>query len=137
MRRTAFLPLALAGLALSACGSSSKQGMEVPWLRAEPSGDGRVLRVGYESDPCTTARRARVKEDEGTVTVTLRDPRRDPERYCILTARKGCVTVRLEQPLGARRVVDGARDPFPQRKRGAARQPFRLFGPCRAVPVDD
>lgn len=108
----------------------------MPWLRTEPvAGDG-ALKIGYTSDPCTRAREARVEEQERMVVVTLIDPERDPEQVCIQLAVPGCVTVRLDGPLGDRRVVDGARDPFPQRKRGAERLPFSRFGLCRPVPVE-
>lgn len=127
--------IALATFVLVAAGCESDGGgVPVPWLRAEPDSDGSVLKIGYESDPCTRARRARV-EDRRAVTVTLLDPERDPEQACIALAKPGCVTVRLAAPLGGRRILDGAPDAFPQSKRGEDRPPFSRFGPCRPVPV--
>ncbi len=101
---------------------------------ARPAG-ARALDLGYQGTVCARAREALVKESERTVTVTLLDPRADPTRACIALARPGCAKVRLGAPLGTRRVVDGARDAFRQRKRGAERLPFARFGRCRPVPV--
>jgi hypothetical protein len=123
----------LAALALAAGCGGGNDSVAVPWLRVEPISGGHILRVGYESDPCTRARRALVEEGRHAVTVTLLDPERDPERVCIAIVRPGCVSVRLERPLAGRRLVDGARDRF--RRRGADRRPFGRFGVCRPVAV--
>jgi hypothetical protein len=129
--------VALAAVPLLAAGCDvERTAVTVPWLRAEPVSGGRVLKIGYESDPCTRARKARVEEKKGAVTVTLLDPERDPERACILLAKTGCVAVRLAEPLGDRPVRDGAPNPFPQSKRGAEKLPFGRFGRCRPVPVE-
>jgi hypothetical protein len=106
----------------------------VPWLEARPAAGG--LRIGYESDPCTRARAARVEEGDEEVTVTLLDPERDPQQACIAIVAPGCAVVPLSAPLGDRRVLDGAPDPFPQRKRGVRELPFSRFGRCRPVPVE-
>ena len=132
---TCLLAVGAVGLLAPGC-EEEKSGVPVPWLRAEPASSGRGLKIGYESDPCTQARKARVDEERGVVTVTLLDPQRDPDQACIQVVRPGCVTLRLPEPLGNRRVVDGARDPFPQRKRGADRLPFSRFGRCPPVPVE-
>lgn len=127
--------IALATFALVAAGCEADGGgVPVPWLSAEGFG-GRVVKIGYENDPCTRARQARVEEDRRAVTVTLLAPERDPERPCVALAKPGCVTVRLAGPLGGKRVVDGAPQPIPHSKRGADRLPFRRFGRCRPVPV--
>jgi hypothetical protein len=128
--------IALVSLTLLAAGCKAEDGaVAVPWLPAEPTSGGRVLKFGYENDPCTRARQARVKEDSGSVTVTLQDPERDPEQTCIALAKPGCVTVRLANSLAGRRVVDGGREGFRPSRRGADRVPFSHFGPCRRVPV--
>jgi hypothetical protein len=98
------------------CGDENP-GVAVRWRRTEPTGDGRELRIGYESDPSTRSREARVKEDR-IMKVTLYDSERDPDQACIQTARPGCVTVRLSAPVRQRRVADGA--PNPSRKSSAA-----------------
>ena len=95
----------------------------MPWAVAEP-GEGSSLRIGYESDPCTRAREARVEETDDRVVVELFDPERDPKKACIQIAKPGCVVVRLEQPLRHRRVVGGE----------GPRRPIARFGPCRPIP---
>jgi hypothetical protein len=94
--------------------------------------------MGYHTDPCTHVRKANVEEEERRVVVTLLDPERDPRQACIQLAVAGCVTVRLREPLGDRRVEDGSlqHQRFPQMKRGAERTPLRRFGRCRPVPVE-
>ena len=141
MHRTVPLAAAALALAFAGCGGGDPEppgdgAIAIPWLRAEPGRTPDVLRIGYESDPCTTARRARVEESSSTLTVTLLDVERDPDAACILLARPGCASVRLASALGGRRVVDGAPEAFPQRKRGADRLPFGRFGRCRSVPVE-
>lgn len=122
-------------LVASGCGGDHS-GVSVPWLRVEAVSGDRVVKIGYESDPCTRAREARVEEGKRAVTVTLLDPERDPEEACIALAKPGCVTVRLPETLGGRSVVDGAAEAFPKRRRGAERLPFSRFGRCRPVPVE-
>ena len=127
--------------ALAGCGGGDgggspgrpPDGQPVPWLRAAPAADGRTVRIGYESDPCTRARRAAIEESEDSVTVTLLDPDRDPDQACVALVKPGCAEVRLESPLAGRELVDGAPNPFPQSKRGAARLPFSRYGRCRPV----
>jgi hypothetical protein len=125
-------------LTLPGCQSdeSKEVGVPVPWLRATPSPDGRVLKIGYESDPCTRARKARVEVEDRVITVTLFNPMRDPEQACIAIVRPACVTVQLTDPVGSRRLVDGAPNRFPQTEREAERLPFSRYGRCVPVQVD-
>ena len=141
--RARWVVLAIAA-SLAACGgddgggsSDRVDGVPVPWLVVKADGSEETLRIGYESDPCTRARLAAVEFDEEAVTVTLSDPERDPRKACVALADPGCVTVRLSEPLAGRRVVDGAPDAFPQRKRGTRNLPFSRYGACRPVPVSD
>jgi hypothetical protein len=127
--------LAVAALAASGCGSDddggsgAELGIPVPWARAE-AGSGKELKVGYEADPCTRARRARVEETASRVVVTLGDPERDPKKACIGVVKRRCALVSLDEPLGARNAVDGA--PGPRRRN--RRVPIEQFGTCHAVP---
>jgi hypothetical protein len=108
----------------------------VRWLRVKPSSDGRILDFGYESDPCTRARRAGVDQGRRVVTVTLLDPDRDPEQACIAIVRPGCVSVPLERPLAGRRVEGGARKSSRRTAPSVDRRPFSRFGRCKPVPVE-
>jgi hypothetical protein len=102
----------------------------VPWLRASVTPSGNQLRVGYESDPCTRARAARVKETDAVVTVSFGDPERDPKKACIGIVERHCALVSLDRPLGDRSVNDGA----PDQGRRRRSLPIARYGPCRAVP---
>jgi hypothetical protein len=131
--------VALAALTVAGCGggdggdggSSAKLGVPVPWQRAAVAPSGDALRVGYESDPCTRARAARVKETDATVTVSLGDSERDPKKACIGIVQRHCVLVSLDKPLGDRSVEDGA----PKPKRDRRSLPIASYGPCRQVPT--
>ena len=108
-------------------GSGAELGVPVPWIKAEPSGS--ALRVGYEVDPCTRARRVRVEEGERLVKVTLGDPERDPKKACIGVVERHCALVRLGKPLGTRRVVDGA----PHVRPRSRAIPIERYGVCRPI----
>jgi hypothetical protein len=103
----------------------------VPWLRAAPSGSS--LRLGYESDPCTRARRARVEEGDRLVKVTLGDTQRDPKKACIGVVERHCVVVQLAKPLGSRKAVDGT---LHARRRSQELQ-IEQYGHCQPVQLDD
>jgi hypothetical protein len=111
-------------------GGPTKLGVPVPWLRAAPTSAGDVLRVGYESDPCTRARVARVKETEAIVTITLGDPKRNPKKACVATVERHCALVSLDKPLGDRSVNDGALE----HRRNRRNLPVDLYGRCAPVP---
>jgi hypothetical protein len=102
----------------------------VPWLRAAVTPAGDALRIGYESDPCTRARAARVKETEAVVTVSLGDPKRDRKKACIATVERHCALISLDKPLGDRSVNDGARE----HRRDRRNLPIGRYGSCREVP---
>jgi hypothetical protein len=129
------LALVVLALAVQGCGgggggsSSANLGIPIPWVRAEPSGS--ALRVGYETDPCTRARRARVDESGRVVKVTLGDPERDPKKACIGVVERHCALVRLAGPLGTRKVVDGA----PHARPRSREIPIEAYGTCRPVPA--
>jgi hypothetical protein len=134
--RAGCFAVALAALALAGCGGDDdggsapeKLGVPVPWLRAAVTPSGNQLRVGYESDPCTRAGAARVKETDSIVTVTLGDPKRDPKKACIATVERHCALVSLDKPLGDRSVNDGA----PDQGRSRRSLPIARYGPCREV----
>jgi hypothetical protein len=117
-------------------GPERPTGSAIVWLDARGGAGEREVRIGYETDPCTRARRAVVAEEEDTVTITLLDPERNPREECIQLAKPGCARVALEAPLAGRRVVDGAPGAFPPRIRRQDTRPFRVFGRCRPVPVE-
>ena len=116
-------------------GDSAREAVTVPWITARPADGGRLLRIGYESDPCTRARQARVEENRETVSVTLLDPDREPQQACILLAEPGCAVVVLDEPLNGRRVVDGAEEQIPVDESDLRDLPFSRYEPCRRVPV--
>ena len=101
--------------------------MPIPWIKADPSGS--ALRVGYEVDPCTRARRVRVEEGGRQVKVTLGDPERDPKKACIGVVERHCALVPLGKPLGTRKVVDGA----PHVRARNRTIPIDRYGVCQPV----
>ena len=89
------------------------------------------MRIGYQVDPCTHVRAAAVDAGEREVKITLGDSKRDPKKACIGVVERHCVLVALADPLGSRKVVDGAPGP-----RARSRElPLDAYGPCRRVPV--
>lgn len=87
---------------------------KVPWTRAEPTADDdRTIRVVWSSgvEPCSTLDRVDVAERAGSVTVTLYEgpSRASPDATCIAIAIDKVTEVRLSEPLGKRKIVDGAR----------------------------
>jgi hypothetical protein len=82
----------------------------VPWTSAK--GKGRTVTVTWVSGvaPCTVLDHVEVRERRRRVTVTLFEGS-DPEAQgmpCIESAQYKAARVRLDHPLGDRRVVDGA-----------------------------
>lgn len=86
---------------------------KVPWTKAEPAEDGRTIRVEWSSgvEPCTTLDRVDVAETGKKVTITLYEGplRASPDAVCVQIAITKVTEVRLDKPLGDRRIVDGAR----------------------------
>ncbi|MBG0827308.1 hypothetical protein HS041_05975 [Planomonospora sp. ID67723] len=86
---------------------------KIRWLTAKPSKDRRSLRVVWWSgvEPCHVLDRVAVKETARKVTVTLWEgPSSKVQNVaCIEIAIQKVTTVKLKKPLGARKVVDGAR----------------------------
>jgi hypothetical protein len=86
---------------------------KVPWEKAEPTGDGRTIRVVWSSgvEPCATLDRVDVSETGKKVTITLYEGplRASPDAVCIQIAITKVTEVRLDKPLGDREIVDGAR----------------------------
>ena len=80
----------------------------VGWERH--TADGRMLTVHWWTgvEPCSVLHSVRVSETDQRVTVTLREGSADPDAACIAIARAVKTTVRLDSPLGDRKVVDGA-----------------------------
>ncbi|MEU8197479.1 hypothetical protein AB0C10_27195 [Microbispora amethystogenes] len=84
----------------------------VPWESATPADGGRSLDVVWWSgvEPCQVLDHVDVKETAREVTVTVYEgqDRRSPDAVCIAIAIQKTTQVRLESPLGDRKVVDGA-----------------------------
>ena len=83
----------------------------VPWQTSRASG--RRLTVSWWSgvEPCAVLDHVEVVEKPRRVVVTLyegRDPAAGEGTVCIEIAEARSTTVRLDQPLGDRKVVDGA-----------------------------
>jgi hypothetical protein len=112
-------------------GSGDQLGVRVPWIKAASAQGGRAVRVGYEVDPCTRVRGAAVEAGEREVKITLGDSKRDPKKACVGVVERHCALVGLADPLGARKVLDGAPGP---RARSRER-PIEAYGPCRRVPI--
>jgi hypothetical protein len=84
----------------------------IPWVRAEPTGDGTTLRVTWTSgvEPCYVLDHVVVEEAPDAVTVTLfqgSDPAAGTA-VCIEIATDKTVEVQLSAPLGDRPVLDGS-----------------------------
>ncbi|MDP9847321.1 hypothetical protein [Streptosporangium lutulentum] len=86
---------------------------KVRWLKATPSKDGRSLRIVWWSgvEPCTVLDRVTVRETATQVTVTLWEGSSSKAQNvaCIEIAIQKTTTVKLKQPLGNRKIVDGAK----------------------------
>ncbi|MFE4874140.1 hypothetical protein [Streptomyces sp. NPDC056682] len=67
--------------------------------------DGHTLTVTFWGGVCS-AYRASADESGGGVRVTVTGKVRDPKKMCVALAKQQTVTVELNQPLGARQVVD-------------------------------
>lgn len=83
-----------------------------PFERAKPSDDGRTLTVIYWSgvEPCSVLDHVDVKETATAVTVMLFEGS-DPDAgdvACIELAVKKATEIQLDEPLGDRKVKDGA-----------------------------
>jgi hypothetical protein len=83
-----------------------------PYDTAAPDDDGTRVTIDFWSgvEPCTVLDRVDVRYDSRTVTITLFEGR-DPNAgdvACIEIAVQKRVVVRLDEPLGDRRIVDGA-----------------------------
>lgn len=80
-----------------------------PWDEARVETP-RTLLIVFTSGPeeCFGLDRVDVDEDAGTVTVTLYEGRVPEAEVCIEIAVVKGVRVRLDEPVGDRRIVDGA-----------------------------
>ena len=105
--------------------------MPVPWTTAVANGP--AVRIGYETDPCTKARRATLERRDNRVVVTLYDTERDPKQACIQILERGCVSFRMAQGLGGQKLVDGA----PRARERSRGIPIERFGACRPVPLEE
>jgi hypothetical protein len=84
-----------------------------PFERVKSSDDGRTLTVIYWSgvEPCNVLDHVEVKETATAVTITLYEGS-DPNAgdvACIELAVKKATEIQLDEPLGDRRVKDGAK----------------------------
>ncbi|WP_242659203.1 hypothetical protein [Thermostaphylospora chromogena] len=85
----------------------------VPWDSATPVGDGKRVRLIWWSgvEPCYTLDRVDVKESASSVEITLYEgPPGDAGKVaCIEIAVLKTTTVELDEPVGGRTLVDGAK----------------------------
>ena len=83
----------------------------LPWQRAQSVHHGHQLRVFFfgGATRCGGLKKVQVLDRKRTVKVTLFEGHDPGANYCPVTmAREKKVDVRLDHPLGQRRVVDGA-----------------------------
>lgn len=97
-----------------------------------PAKAGRVLHVYYLTGPAFKLKRAEVKESPSTVTITLLESPPGPGAQTAVGVIR-CQEVRLERPLGSRRVIDGARGRPPREREDTL--PPSLPPKCRP-PLD-
>jgi hypothetical protein len=104
--RVAIVASAACLLALG-CGSAEPDPhtSSAPWRLERISRDGRALTVRYQHGACDRFDRTRVVERERAVTVGVLLRNEHPDRPCILLLAVGRATVRLNAPLGARRLL--------------------------------
>ncbi|SHG99377.1 hypothetical protein [Streptoalloteichus hindustanus] len=84
----------------------------IQWHQVEPVDGGSALRVSFWSgiEPCHVLDHVDVRQGPAEVVVTVHqghDPAR-ADTACVEIAELRAAVVRLDAPLGARRVVDGA-----------------------------
>ncbi len=84
----------------------------LPFESATPGADGKTVRVVWWSgvEPCNVLDHVEVAETPAMVTITLYEGH-DPDAQevaCIELAVQKSTLVELEQPLGDRKLVDGA-----------------------------
>jgi hypothetical protein len=136
VKPTAIASAVLALLVLEGCGTSAIEGprsttkvarvggavrvvphphlvglVAVPWHRTQTLDHGRRLRIFYfgGASRCGGLRKVHVVDRTRSVVVTLFQGHDPGANYCPVTmAREKKVDVRLDHPLGQRRVVDGA-----------------------------
>ncbi|GGK99137.1 hypothetical protein Sme01_60360 [Sphaerisporangium melleum] len=86
---------------------------KVRWQKVRPSKDGRRLTVIWWSgvEPCSVLDRVGVRETAKRVTVTLYEgqARGAEDVACIEIAVQKSTTVKLNKPLGHRKIIDGAK----------------------------
>jgi hypothetical protein len=82
----------------------------VPWVRADAV-DRRTVEVEFYGgvEECEGLDRVEVRERPRTVRITVFVGRVPEAEVCIELAVLKATTVRLEEPIGDRRIVDGAR----------------------------
>jgi hypothetical protein len=121
------LPLLLGG-----CGDG-EQVEEVRWLAKRVIDNGRVVRLATANSSSVKPEDVRVRMDEAEVGLTLR--LRVPE-FRLGDLRLHCAEVKLNEPVGERRVVDdgsGRSNPF--RASGEAAKRLLARGELRCVRV--
>ncbi|GAA3247478.1 hypothetical protein [Nonomuraea helvata] len=86
---------------------------KVRWTKAKPVAKGRQIQLTWWSGvaPCTVLDRVKVKETAKRVTITLYEGTSPKARNvsCIMIAIQKTTTVKLKQPIGKRKIVDGAK----------------------------
>lgn len=86
---------------------------KVPFTGAEPAAGGKEVRLEWWSgvEPCTVLDRVAVAETAERVTITLYEgtPPAARDVNCVMIAVAKTYTVKLQRPVGAREIVDGAR----------------------------
>jgi hypothetical protein len=85
----------------------------IQWARARVSDDGKTVTVVYWGgvEPCEVLDHVAVEESSDAITITLfsgHDPT-EPDTACIELAQKEGVRVTLDEPVGGRKIVDGAK----------------------------
>ncbi|GAA0374529.1 hypothetical protein GCM10010160_00710 [Acrocarpospora corrugata] len=82
---------------------------KIPWTGTEPVADG--LKINWVSgvEPCNSLDRVDVKYSDTEVTVTLWEGTTDKDAICIEIAIEKATIVKLTEPVGDRKIVDGAK----------------------------
>ncbi len=142
-RSTGVRAIVVAGLAALAAGCGGddgaggggfSDGRAVAFSDGRAVGDGRTVRLAVGGSPCELpVRGAEVEEGDDSVRIALRGQRVGEDEACIALLATDCVEVRLDRPLGGRRLIDATGRPDVLGRPGAERLLRRR---CRAIPRD-
>ncbi|GAA0968507.1 hypothetical protein GCM10009555_014040 [Acrocarpospora macrocephala] len=82
---------------------------KIPWTEVKPVADGLEIFWWSGVEPCNSLDRVDVTYSATEVTVTLWEGTTDKDAICIEIAIEKKTIVKLSEPVGDRKIVDGAK----------------------------